>query len=205
MKIKILLVMVLLAIPFLSFGQLSSPIKTDGNEQPVMRTTAGATNGAMYICTNQATGEGKWSVPVGFKAVMTGTFTFTNAIRRTIAWDSEIFDYGNNFNGTNFVAPVNGIYNFVWAICYWDRVSGSTETYVLLDIKVNDTTVANEYSFYTVATAGWAYLVTGPTYLTNGAIVNCSVLNAHGSNTNRLQSNPAGCTYFSGDLVREIP
>lgn len=48
-------------IPFLSYGQLSSPIKTDAGEQPVMLNTSDAALRAVWLCTNATTGEGKWS------------------------------------------------------------------------------------------------------------------------------------------------
>ena len=119
MKTKLLFLMLL--VPLLSYGQLSSPIKTDGNEQPVMQTTTGATNGATWICTNQATGQGKWSSPVGFHAYLTSTFNFTNGTVRTVSYTTETYDYGNNWDGTTFTAPVKGEY-FIIVHAYWEGV-----------------------------------------------------------------------------------
>lgn len=164
-------------------------------------TGGNPTNGAVYICTNTATGQGKWSSPVGFNALLSGNFNFTNQDNRIISWGTEVFDYGNNFNGTTFIAPVNGLYHFTF-FASWGVILGPITTIVRCDIKVNGTSVGTIYVERDASTVGTKLLDIGAYYLTNSAQVNC-IVEGQGGSTNTLRT--AECTRFTGVLIRELP
>ena len=165
-----------------------------------LQVTGGSpTNGAVLVGTNTI-GETKWSGPVMFKATLSGNFVFTNNVDRTISWETEIYDYGNNFSNPNFVAPVNGIYQF-FLEGIWVRTDGiATRCFPI--IKVNDAIVSFVDS-ERGTTVGPFSVNSGYISLTNGAVVYCTIRGDATGQTNFLES--ARKPFFSGALIRELP
>lgn len=169
-----------------------------------LQITGGApTNGAVWVATNNL-GEGKWSKPCAFRAVLSANCELYNYTESNVTWGSEIFDIGNNFNGTSFIAPVNGVYRFS-TYSYWTRSSG-VAGYVQCQIAVNDATkIGNVYCFWTdggSAKGGNIFIDSGAYYLTNGANVKIIASGISGT-TNIL--NTGILNYFTGELIKELP
>jgi hypothetical protein len=152
------------------------------------------------IATNTL-GQTKWSSPVGFYARPSANFNYTNATERIVLCDLESFDAGNNYNGTIFTAPVNGIYTFS-AMVESDAPVGTLSPYGYVWITVNSTRIANGFiTAYAGTAVGYGEAEVASYYLTNGAPVFMSVAAISGY-TNRLT---AIKTHFSGALTRELP
>jgi hypothetical protein len=167
-----------------------------------LQITGGATNGAVWTCTNTATGAGKWSRYYSFRAVPSGFVTNYNNIVTTETWGDEQEDVGNCFDGQTYTIPVNGIWRFIIHVV-WVRVSGACvfQTYA---IKVNGVQKDKLNCVWNSDVAGGSgYLDTGYLYLTNGAQVAVTVYGAAGS-TNKLYTSGEG-VFFSGALIRELP
>ena len=164
-------------------------------------TGSSPTNGAGWLATN-ILGEGKWSLPVSFFARLSSTFTFSNNVSRTVVWDTETSDYGNNFDGTDFVIPINGIYRFAYG-CFCVKVNGASG-WITGDIVVNGAPAFNALLPISAATdVGSTILDTGYYYFTNGTVINCRILGL-ASSTNRMLETPP-FSFFSGSLIRELP
>ena len=160
-------------------------------------------NGAVFLATN-VFGQGKWSSPVYFRLSMDADFAFTNNDARTVIWDTEEFDYGNNASATTFICPVNGIYRFLFH-GYWNRVSGANPN-VNAKIRKNGVTFAMDYSDYwpdASLTAGSFLVDSGEIYMTNGAVITCAI-SGNSPSTNKLFIDGT-INYFCGKLVREMP
>ena len=161
-------------------------------------TGSSPTNGAVWIATN-INGQGRWSLPVGF---------YANAINQsyhgtlTVVFSEEDYDYNNNFDKTNFVAPVHGIYSFVFNQTSAKVLGAATET----EMRINVNSVAKaDIICATAPNAGMAGALSSPYFeLTNGAVVNCMVATDSVATTNRINTSYGPC-FFSGTLIRELP
>ena len=166
-----------------------------------LQVTGGSpTNGAVWIATNTV-GQGKWSYPVAFQAtIVSSDFTFQNSAT-TVIWNNIVINCGNAFNGTNFVAPVKGIYQFIWMGEWW-KVTGAPN-FCEFSFYSSGSQVQHSYwPYFSAGLGGGPYVLnSGNVYLTNGATWYCVVI--PGAYTNRL-----GCgaeQVFSGSLIRELP
>jgi hypothetical protein len=165
-------------------------------------TGASPTNGAVWIATN-TTGQGKWSLPVGFSACIGADFIFSNATERTISWGTEEYDYGNNFNGTIFIAPVNGVYSVSTAANFSNVSGGGTSVLIYYSLRVNN--VVKLYGFPIGGSSGNEYVYFSRNiYLTNNSPVSLVVSGAAGS-TNKINTFNNQQSSFCITLIREIP
>jgi len=146
----------------------------------------------VWIATNTA-GQGKWSLPVAFRAQV-ASFVYSNTIERTVVWDSESFDYGNNMSSTTFTAPAKGLYQFNMSGFF----QGGGRWFVLNLYSSGNNQL---YGATWGATVGsWNPFVSSELlYLTNNATVYWAVSGEAGT-TNILGN--AAC---SGVLIRELP
>jgi len=175
-------------------------IVKDSLQASSLQITGGSpTNGAVWVATN-TTGQGKWSLPVGFYAKPSANFLITNAIERTVAFATESFDHGNNFDGSIFTAPVNGDYSFD-CMCEYDNANGGSVSYAYLNIYVNTVIIADGIGDPYVTPVGRIQAHIACYYLTNGAQVRTTSFGVLGY-TNRLTATK---THFSGTLIRELP
>jgi len=164
-----------------------------------LQVTGGSpTNGTVLIATN-VLGQTKWSPLVAFRAYPSANFYFTNVTERTIIWNTEIYDYGNNFDGTDFVAPVNGIYHFDVS----GHFVGTTGSICTLRIYKNALRVRNISTYIDAGDMG-LIPATYESYLTNGAIIKAVIYGIAGS-TNYLIGNDESLGSFYGHLIRELP
>lgn len=171
------------------------------NNLPVtaLRITGGSTNGAVFICTNTATGDGKWSRPVAFQAA--GTTYFTNSNLTIVSGlTNENHDLANNFDGTIFLPPVNSVYYF-GASVYATPASGTlVDDGIRLRLYVND--VAMPPGYHTAIQADTAKasafgMLGWQLYLTNGAVVTWKL-------DGQVKTNRGDIIVF-GYSIREIP
>jgi len=168
-----------------------------------LQITGGSpTNGAVWLVTN-VLGEGKWSFPVGFSGTLASDFIFTNATARNVEWGNKT-EIGNNFDGTTFVAPVNGIYSFVFRGLYRNQTGSLADEYVGFWILKNSVKITDGWMVRpgTVTSAGGGEVSIVSVYLTNGSPIKCQVQGI--TKTNKLDSTSGAC-YFSGTLIKEIP
>lgn len=167
-----------------------------------LQITGGSpTNGAVWLCTNSVTGGGKWSLPVAFMATLTGDKPHGTTVTK-IAWNNIAFNYGNGFDGTNFIAPVNGIYRFI-ANGGWTRVTG-TSARSNPRFYTNSVLSLIDYSWYNTD-LGQFNLDSGEIYMTNGGSIYFAITADPGGATNKLDTGYDPMNYFSGSLIREIP
>ncbi len=180
---------------------VSGSITNIGNLQASsLQITGGSpTNGAIFVATN-TTGQGKWSWPVGFRAIISTNFTFSNDTATTIYFDTETYDYGNHFSTTTFVAPVNGIYNFK-IYSTWVRTSGACSVVNTRALK-NGVEMSRKQSGIIAGTFGTVDLDTGEVYLTNGAAITFTLVGQSAA-TNYLVAGEG--FYVNGTLIRELP
>ena len=158
--------------------------------------TGGATNGAMWICTNSATGGGKWSKLVAFRATLSHEYYLTNTVSRDIVWTGENYDYGDNFDLTVFTAPVDGLYIFEFSPYCVFVVKG----YIAIRL-FEGSTIRQESRVYIDAGFDSTPSVPLQIYLTNGATIKAVASGSTGT-TNRIQGNYSA---FFGRLIRELP
>lgn len=167
-----------------------------------LQITGGSpTNGAVWLCTNSATGAGKWSYPVSFRATLTTDFYFSNMVVRTVVWNNEVTDTHNCFNGTNFIAPVNGIYSFFFG--WRSSLVAGTPYLTRGTIVVNGVDEGLVYQPVILNSFSFGVVSSGDIYLTNGAVVSATI-RGDSVVTNRLDPS-ASTIFFSGSLLREIP
>lgn len=158
--------------------------------------------GAVWIATDSS-GQGKWSSNCAFSVYLSATWNFTNGVDRgPIYFDSENYDYGNNFNTSTytFTAPVNGIYAFNFRFLT-QIVSGSTVGLVEYFIYQNSSILARGYTLDSAS--GQTPLLSIQYYLTNRTPITCHVSGVNG-HTNKIY-NVQTYTHFDGALIREIP
>jgi len=156
------------------------------------------TNGAVWIATNTA-GQGKWSMPVGFKADRQNSTRTLASFETQIVWTNELYDFGGNFSSPNFTAPVPGMYQFVF---YAYIFPGNAES-IQARIRVNG--VAKSSTIYQPPAGETDYTITPAIlniYLTNGAVVDSAI---YTTTTNNILYDDATITFFSGSLIRELP
>ena len=158
--------------------------------------TGGATNGAMWICTNSATGGGKWSKLVAFRATLSHEYYLTNTVSRDIVWTGENYDYGDNFDLTVFTAPVDGLYIFEFSPYCAFVVKGHISLRLF-----EGSTIRQESRVYIDAGFDSTPSVPLQIYLTNGATIKAVASGSTGT-TNRIQGNYSA---FFGRLIRELP
>jgi len=119
----------------------------------------------------------------------------------TLTWPAETFDYGNCFNGTNFVAPCNGIYAFTMR-GEAKQIAGTT-TFMRFSIQ-SPGVVLHAIDYRIPPTPPYPYtyasLHSGPVYLTNGATVYCTGRSADVGQTNQMSADIVG-SEFSGYLI----
>jgi hypothetical protein len=178
-------------------------IVKDSLQASSLQITGGSpTNGAVWLVTN-VLGEGKWSFPVGFSGTLASDFIFTNATARNVEWGNKT-EIGNNFDGTTFVAPVNGIYSFVFRGLYRNQTGSLADEYVGFWILKNSVKITDGWMVRpgTVTSAGGGEVSIVSVYLTNGSPIKCQVQGI--TKTNKLDSASGAC-YFSGTLTKEIP
>lgn len=162
-----------------------------------LQITGSPSNGAVYICTNTATGQGKWSWPVAFRAFL-GSRIVTNTYGSALTCASNDYDYGFNFNLTTLVLPINGIYSFDVITVY-----GNTATYCYLSLYANGVIFATTVG--PSAIPGESPLILhAEKYFTNGTPV---TIKAYGNNICTLGSSGVDAykSFFQSHLIREIP
>jgi hypothetical protein len=159
-------------------------------------------NGAPMLATGSS-GKAVWGKVVAFYVQRTADFVFSNGVETTIAWDTELTDYGNCVNTTNFVAPVNGIYSFA-AQLHTVKVSGATPAYTRGSIEVNGVDLTGTYS-PNISDGSWhSPLGLHNYYLAAGARVGVQVRTQTTAMTNKISS-VTFKSYFSGVLIKEFP
>ena len=164
-----------------------------------LQVTGGSpTNGAVWLCTNTATGAGRWSWPVAFKVTTSINIVNGDEAPLLIPWTTTNFNYGSHFAGTTFTAPVNGVYRFTLTFTV-ALGGGATAAYVV--IKENATILAGTYYGTYAGTGADAIhnVDTGEIYLTNG-----TPIRAYGGayDAGTINCNPMR---LSGALIRELP
>jgi hypothetical protein len=190
------------------FDPLSNTVSTlkgqfDGSSNAVrtatLQVTGGTpTNGAVLVGTGDV-GIVKWSLPVAFMSSMVGSITGFNATATNVPFLTEIYDYGNNFDGKEFVAPVNGFYmfNLAWR---WLRVSGSADKCTVRLMP----TLNSDNSFFQspidgITSSGLRVTASWQEFCTNGQRNRIDFLGVAGTTNSILNG------VFSGILLREVP
>ena len=163
------------------------------------------TNGAVWICTNTATGQGKWSWPIVFHAYATTQRTPVQGVN-SIIYEGIITNVGNCYNGTTgkFIPNVNGAFVLKGAVhLYFFTNNGLPTLYIYKNnaqyqeigaTLVYNTSLANEYS------------ISGSTIIINNNPTNTYDLRYTNYNNYQASNNTeAAQCYFEGALIREIP
>ena len=156
------------------------------------------TNGATWIATNKM-GQGKWSWPVAFRSGTISDQTFTNA-EMIVVFTGKTFDYGNNFDLTYFIAPVNGLYLITFQGFF---VYFSSNATLRQQIYVNGASVhLSDSTFGTMGIyqAGTGIPLVAILDLATGDQV-CVKINCSAATMIRGITR----TVFSGTLIRELP
>lgn len=160
-------------------------------------TGSTSTNGAMLLATN-ALGQAAWMPFYACKASITSTVgvIYSNNTARSITWDTEVYDYGNTWNGTTFTAPANGMYEIVYSP-FTSPLAATCET----TIKLLKNGVDTVRTHGPVTAAGYASIPPLIAYmvLTNGAAITFSVSGGYGS-TNNLSGNGSAATEMYNTL-----
>ena len=170
----------------------------------VQITGGSPTNGAVFIATN-TTGQGKWSGPCAFFANLDTDFSFTNTVARTVVWSVERYNYGGNWNGTTFTAPVNGVYAFEGAVIVSIK-TGTTVGDVWPAILVNGAVQVDFCVLQGSYNSNNGYAIgdfSHTIYLTNNSVVAFQIAGTLG-HTNILWGTGL-YNRFSGILIRELP
>ena len=184
-----------------SLPMLGNDITTVGTLTTTNLTIKGTgpTNGAVWTATG-TDGAGEWIPPIMFRAYRVADFSFTGLTERVVSWDSIGANYGNAFDGTIFVTPVKGIYEFYvhysidqsGGICMTRgkiQISGENASY-----HYGNSIDGIDYAFHSFG-SGKVYLTTNITVM--------ALIRASGSVTNKLPG--VGTTSFSGMLHQHIP
>ena len=139
---------------------------------------------------------------MGFDAELSSDFNFTNTTERDVVWKSEITDLGNNFDGTNFVAPVNGLYNLSYSCNMTFETTGANGGFDM-QMKKNGVTWKYKYCVRDTFIVGYGNGEVNAigSYLTNGTVIKATIAGYAGA-TNKLIGSK---THFSGTLIRELP
>jgi len=166
-------------------------------------TGTSPTNGAVWIATNTA-GQGKWSLPVGFKAVMSSSFIYSNATQRTVTWSSEDHDLGDDFDLETFTTPVAGEYLFYYCV-HLQKVGGTTSGGNEITIYASGSVILLKQSNLDSLSVGADVNSSGTVSLNlpAGAPVELRIKGPIG-HTNRIYGN-ADYSFFGGSLIRELP
>ena len=164
-----------------------------------LQVTGGATKGGVWLCTNTAIGQGKWSGPCAFKYKVSTATNFNNNVEATVVFQTKIYDFGNNFDGTNFTAPVNGEYLFNVSLYMYPVFLGQVAH---MGFYTNNVVDESLY-FYTEVSTVLGKQFSYKAYLTNGVPVRVTLV-MPGTNTISVVDIDRP-TIFSGSLIREIP
>lgn len=169
-----------------------------------LQVTGGATNGAVWLCTNPTTGEGKWSWPIIFQSYISANFIFTNATARTVTWDTAVTNINANWNGTTFTTSVAGIYRF-FISSFFANTSGGVPTIGLWNINDSGTILFYHSDIPNSADKNKRTSFTFDVILTNSAPITIG-FTTYGviSGTNYLAGGAVNNTII-GQLIRELP
>jgi hypothetical protein len=133
-----------------------------------------------------------------FRVYKTSTQSIPNTDVKTITWEAEDFDLGNDFELANnrFIAPVNGVYHFD-AVSHW--ASGTAAGKFQLQLKINN---GLEYDIHCSAPASVQVCsLSALLKLDSGDPVTVDVYQTTGSS--RDLNSAKHNTYFTGHLVQE--
>jgi hypothetical protein len=162
---------------------------------PNIKITNGATNGAVWTCTNEATGQGTLVPRIAFRAVSDDTLLIKNTATTSVVCHYESYDYGNSFDGTNFVCPVSGLYEFKLH-ALWQLTGTSSEMPYLGITFTGSGSLWNTY-YSGDTTIGVNIIESVSAILTNSQIVRVDITGLAGA-TNQFT---AGYCVFEGRLI----
>lgn len=133
-----------------------------------------------------------------FRAYAGGATTLTDGQFVKIAVSTESYDYGDNFSGSAYTVPVDGVYHFDAAF----RINGAVATGVnaLAMIYKNGSAALNGGVYVPVSDG--AFAVSGDLYLETGDII--EFYGKQDSAGNEATLTGASLTYFSGHLVHAV-
>lgn len=152
--------------------------------------------------TDKAISGEKMGLIVGFRAFRTAAQSISTGTTTRINFDTESFDYGNNYNHTSgyqFTAPYSGIYSFTASTGLTD-VADTRVTQV--SINVNDAQASAQRIFSANSVNDPMVSVTAVVRLNQGDLVDARILHDHGSDRNVFTG--FGGSVFSGYLIGRI-
>lgn len=142
----------------------------------------------------------KWTNPYCFRAYATAATTLTDNTFVKVSLGGVSYDYGNNFSGSAYTAPIPGVYHFDSTVQYATAVSTPVEALNLIYVNGVRAFVGSDYLALTAA---------APTYQASGDILlaaNDVVELYHYQNSagNEATTTGADATWMSGHLVHPI-
>jgi len=165
-----------------------------------LRITGGSPAvGAVFVVTN-ANGSGTLQPLVAFQGVSSVNLILTNSVSRRV-FAPEVFDYGNAWDGSTFVAPVKGLYEFNVKLLCQKNTGTAVFDYLIISSKSGAVTTRQSGDYKSGNVDGTLYAVSFPLVLTNNQPVEIWAAGSPAA-TNKLT---APYSYIEGKLVRQLP
>lgn len=142
----------------------------------------------------------KWTNPYCFRAYPSSGTTIADGANTKILFQTEDYDYNNNFASSTYTAPVAGVYHFNGRVGFATTIASGVLAYLVLYVNGAETIYGNALS--TAYTTASAFVISGDIKLNANDTVELWMYQDSGGTEATQASSVA--VWFAGHLVHKV-